>query len=72
MSQTLGFVPLVLFAVGACNCCGIQGRVDIFSAGAAETTANRSVILDIQVEDVDEDRFRPQASSEHLSWTDQP
>lgn len=32
--------------------------VDIFSAGAAEPAANRSVILDFQVEDVDRERSR--------------
>ena len=32
--------------------------VDIFNAGAAEPAANHSVILDFQVTNVDEERFR--------------
>lgn len=34
--------------------------IDIFSAGAAEPGANRSVILDFQVNDVDKERLRLQ------------
>ena len=34
--------------------------VDLFNAGAAEPAANRSVVLDFQVEDVDKERSRLQ------------
>jgi predicted enzyme related to lactoylglutathione lyase len=48
--------------------------VDVFSAGAAEPAANRSVILDFQVNDVDKERSRLQGfvSEFVLEPTNQP
>jgi predicted enzyme related to lactoylglutathione lyase len=48
--------------------------VDLFNAGAAEPAANRSVILDFQVSDVDQERARLAALVEQfvLEPTDQP
>ncbi len=48
--------------------------VDLFNAGAAEPAANRSVVLDFQVENVDEERFRlcEKVSEFVLEPTDQP
>src|SRR6478735_12209116 len=47
--------------------------IDIFSAGAAEPAANRSVILDFQVDDVDGHRSRLEGIvSIVLEPTDQP
>jgi uncharacterized glyoxalase superfamily protein PhnB len=48
--------------------------VDLFNAGAAEPAANRSVILDFQVRDVDQERARLAALVEQfvLEPTDQP
>lgn len=48
--------------------------VDLFNAGAAEPAANRSVILDFQVDDVDQERARLAALVEQfvLEPTDQP
>ena len=47
--------------------------IDIFSAGAAEPAANRSVILDFQVDDVDKHRSRLEGVvSIVLEPTDQP
>ena len=48
--------------------------VDLFNAGAAEPAANRSVVLDFQVEDVDKERSRLQALVKNfvLEPTDQP
>ena len=48
--------------------------VDLFNAGAAEPAANRSVILDFQVNDVDQERARlaPVVDQFVLEPTDQP
>lgn len=48
--------------------------VDLFNAGAAEPAANRSVILDFEVRDVDEERSRLQelVGQFVLEPTDQP
>jgi len=48
--------------------------VDLFNAGAAEPAANRSVILDFQVNDVDQERVRLRALVDQfvLEPTDQP
>ena len=48
--------------------------VDLFNAGAAEPTSNRSVILDFQVQDVDRERARIQELVDEfvLEPTDQP
>lgn len=48
--------------------------VDLFNAGAAEPAANRSVILDFQVEDVDRERsrLRELVGEFLLEPTDQP
>jgi predicted enzyme related to lactoylglutathione lyase len=47
--------------------------IDIFSAGAAEPAANRSVILDFQVDDVDRHRSRLDGFvSMVMEPTDQP
>ena len=48
--------------------------VDLFNAGAAEPAANRSVILDFQVNDVDQERARLGALVDQfvLEPTDQP
>jgi uncharacterized glyoxalase superfamily protein PhnB len=48
--------------------------VDLFNAGAAEPAANRSVILDFQVNDVDQERARLAALVQKfvLEPTDQP
>jgi catechol 2,3-dioxygenase-like lactoylglutathione lyase family enzyme len=50
-----------------------QRSIDIFSAGAAESAANQSVILDFQVDDVDRHRSRLEGIvSIVLEPTDQP
>jgi|SRR5215470_18475188 len=48
--------------------------MDLFNAGAAEPTANRSIILDFQVNDVDRERARLAALVHQfvLEPTDQP
>jgi uncharacterized glyoxalase superfamily protein PhnB len=48
--------------------------VDLFNAGAAEPAANRSVVLDFEVEDVDRERSRlhGKVSEFVLEPTDQP
>ena len=48
--------------------------VDLFNAGAAEPAANRSVILDFEVKDVDQERSRLQelVAEFVLEPTDQP
>lgn len=48
--------------------------VDLFNGGAAEPAANRSVVLDFQVEDVDKERSRlhGQVGEFVLEPTDQP
>ncbi len=48
--------------------------VDLFNAGAAEPAANRSVILDFQVSDVDQERSRLAALVDQfvMEPTDQP
>jgi catechol 2,3-dioxygenase-like lactoylglutathione lyase family enzyme len=48
--------------------------VELFNAGAAEPAANRSVVLDFQVEDVDQEqrRLRGVVSEFVLDPTDQP
>ena len=48
--------------------------MDLFNAGAAEPAANRSVILDFQVQDVDQERARLAAVVDQfvLEPTDQP
>ena len=48
--------------------------VDLFNAGAAEPGANRSVILDFEVKDVDKERSRLQGLVDEfiLEPTDQP
>ena len=51
-----------------------KGSVDLFNAGAAEPRANRSVILDFEVGDVDTERSRLQELVPEfvLEPTDQP
>jgi len=48
--------------------------VDLFNAGAADPRANRSVVLDFQVPDVDKERSRLERLIAHfvLDPTDQP
>jgi uncharacterized glyoxalase superfamily protein PhnB len=48
--------------------------VDLFGAGAADPAANRSVVLDFEVEDVDQERYRlrEKISEFVLEPTDQP
>ena len=48
--------------------------VDLFNAGAADPRANRSVVLDFQVQDVDKERSRLERLIAHfvLDPTDQP
>jgi len=63
-SELLGVTPLgsdeyVELRTGGCVLSIVSKRsVDIFSAGAAEPAANRSVILDFKVEDVDREYSR--------------
>lgn len=79
-SQLLGLTPLgsdeyvelrtgawVLSIVSKCS-------VDIFAAGAAEPAANRSVILDFEVDDVDREYCRLKSLIHEfvLGPTDQP
>lgn len=59
------------------ECCVLsivsKRSIDIFSAGAAEPAANRSVILDFQVDDVDQQRSRLDGFvSMVMEPTDQP
>jgi uncharacterized glyoxalase superfamily protein PhnB len=51
-----------------------QRSIDLFNAGAANTNANRSLVLDFQVEDVDAERERLQPIIAELVMepTDQP
>ena len=48
--------------------------IDLFSAGAAQPAANRSVVLDFEVEDVDKERYRLRTKIPEfvLEPTDQP
>jgi uncharacterized glyoxalase superfamily protein PhnB len=63
-SELLGTMPLgseeyVELQTGSCVLSIVSKRsVDIFSAGAAEPAANRSVIIDFEVEDVDREYSR--------------
>jgi catechol 2,3-dioxygenase-like lactoylglutathione lyase family enzyme len=58
---------------GAISICS-KRSVDLFNAGAAEPAANRSVVLDFQVEDVDLEqcRLRGVVSEFVLNPADQP
>ena len=51
-----------------------KGSADIFNAAAAEPAANRSVILDFEVEDIDQerDRLHDLVGAFILEPTDQP
>lgn len=79
-SELLGIMPLgseeyVELRTGSCVLSIVSKRsVDIFSAGAAEPAANRSVILDFEVEDVDREysRLENLVSEFVLTPTDQP
>jgi len=57
-------------AISICS----KRSVDLFNAGAAEPAANRSVVLDFQVENVDQEhsRLRGVVSEFVLDPTDQP
>ena len=71
----LGSDEYVELRTGGCVLSIVSKRsVDIFSAGAAEPAANRSVILDFEVEDVDREYSRlEQLVSEFVSRPqDQP
>ena len=71
----LGSDEYVELRTGGCVLSIVSKRsVDIFSAGAAEPAANRSVILDFEVEDVDREYSRlEQLVSEFVSKPqDQP
>ena len=62
--ELLGIVPIgsedyvELRISGSTVAISSKRSVDVFSAGAAEPAANRSVILDFQVNDVDRERCR--------------
>lgn len=62
--EVLGVAPIgsedyVELRTGGCTLSLSSKRsVDLFNAGAAEPAANRSVVLDFQVEDVDGERSR--------------
>src|SRR5207244_8312467 len=79
-SQLLGITPLgseeymELRTTGCTLSIVSKGSVDIFSAGAAEPSANRSVILDFEVEDVDREysRLKDLVGRFELQPTDQP
>jgi predicted enzyme related to lactoylglutathione lyase len=63
-----------LRGVGSALAISSKRSVDLFNAGAAEPRANRSVILDFQVNDVDQERARLAALVDQfvLEPTDQP
>ncbi|PYX64943.1 MAG: glyoxalase [Acidobacteria bacterium] len=62
--EVLGIAPIgsedyvELRGLGGTLAISSKRSVDLFSAGAAEAAANRSVILDFQVTDVDKERYR--------------
>jgi hypothetical protein len=49
-----------------------QAMIDRHSAGAAMAAANRSVILDFEVEDADEERKRLQNIVSEFVWSQRP
>jgi len=63
-----------LKTVGATLAISSKRSVDLFNAGAAEPAANRSVIVDFEVEDVDRERarLRDLVANVVLEPTDQP
>lgn len=74
-SSTLGSDEYVELRTQGCVLSIVSKRsADIFCAGAAEPAANRSVIFDFQVEDVDKERSRLQnlVCPFVLEPTDQP
>ena len=78
--QITGIIPLgsddyaELRAAGIRLAISSKRSVDLFNAGAAEPAANRSVVLDFQVDNVDEERSRlqGQVTGFVMEPTDQP
>lgn len=78
--ELLGIAPIgsedyvELRGLGSTLAISSKRSVDLFNAGAAEPAANRSVILDFEVKDVDRERSRLQelVGELVLEPTDQP
>ena len=80
-SQLLGVSPLgsddyveLRLEQGSAIAISSKESIDLFGGGAAEPGSNRSVILDFEVDDVDQQRRRlaPLVSSFVVEPTDQP